>query len=749
MKRLILAAFLILMLWSLTAVAVSREEIINTASTWHRLALPAANQLNCVSSANAVYNSEDSSAIDWYIVNFAQGGYILISAEDKAVPILSYDLENTWSDLNLPENQIWFLNTYHQQFSLLRNGADIQTHPDWTTLRRGDYSAFLPTRPVSPLLSTNWDQDWPYNSMCPTAPGGPGGRCYVGCMALSMGQVMKYWAYPPHGTGSHTYTHPTYGSQTANFGATTYNWSAMPNILYGTANTNISTLLYQCAVAVDMDFAPDGSGAQAGPARLALMNYFSYENSVLLGWKSSYTDAAWHTLLHEDLDAHRPVLYVGYDTDAGGHAWVCDGYQGTNYYHMNWGWNGSNNGYFYVTNLNPSGYQFNSNQGGIFRIQPPAPVQPPTNLTAGVTDDNNVLLQWTAPATRTLSSFTVFRNGASIATLDDVVNTSYFDVNLSAGTYQYHIIANFSQGDSSPSNTATAVIYPAAVVNYEDTFEAYADFSAAITPWFSYDSDLSTTQTLEDVNFPNEGNPMGFVVFNPTATTPPLTAFSAYDGTKMLACMGAIGSANNDWLVSPKWNTGSQAHLRFWAKTAYPANGLEQFKIGVSLTSPNPSAMTIVSGAEPMIVPGVWTEYNFTLTAQAFSNVFVGIECVTPAGYMLLIDKVQLWSSYVGNADTTLPVTGDLSLRAYPNPFNPSTTLFWHQKSASTISIRIYDIKGRLVGNPVNESKAAGSHNLTWGGTDQNGNSLPTGIYHIRLTDAQGNAQTQKIMLIK
>ena len=102
-----------------------------------------------------------------------------------------------------------------------------------------------------------------------------------------MGQVMKYHNHPEQGTGSHSYYAPGYGTQSADFGATTYNWTSMPNQLYS-HNTAVATLLYHLGVSVDMQYAASGSGAYSSDARDALVEYFSYSSNAQLLPKSSF-----------------------------------------------------------------------------------------------------------------------------------------------------------------------------------------------------------------------------------------------------------------------------------------------------------------------------------------------------------------------------------------------------------------------------------------------------------------------------
>ncbi|MBM4398787.1 MAG: C10 family peptidase [Candidatus Cloacimonetes bacterium] len=745
MKKIFILSVFCLILHLAFAAQISSSEAFQIASSW----LSNVSAANTIADITPVTNPDNSSVTDWYLVSFTEGGFILISAEDRAVPILGFDLTNRFRVNAIPSNISWFLNQLHEEFTAIRSVPSLSVHPSWQVVRSGDFTSFLPARPVSPLIQTNWDQGWPYNSLCPSDNQGPGNRVYAGCAATTMGQIMKYWQHPVQGVGSHTYTHSTYGVLSANFGATTYNYASMPNSLWFTANTHISTLLLHCGVSVNMDYGPNGSGASISAIRPAFINFFNYETTAQTAYKSGYSATNWEALLRTELDNARPIFYFGTDTSYGGHAWVCDGYQGTNYFHMNWGWSGYNNGYFYLTNLNPGSYAFNSQQGAVIRLQPALPVSAPTNLAATVDAGNNIFLEWQAPGGRALLGYKIYKNGEFYTTVDGAQITYYFDINPTAGTYQYYVTGNFSQGESSPSNTVSVTVYPAPVINYQDSFENFSNFAYDLTPWFSYDLDLSPTLEHDLYDFPGEGASMSFIVFNPAQTVPPMTDIAAFNGSKMLACPPADGSANNDWFCSLKWNTGSMARLRFWAKSAFTDNGLAKFRVGISTTSPQPAAMTIFSGVEPVSVPNVWTEYNYIFSQYTYSNVFIGINCISDNGSMLLLDRVQLWSTYVENEDDVSPAPISADFRIYPNPFSKQTSITWRQKSLDKVSVRIYDIKGRLVKTLAENFKSAGTQNLNWDGTDEYGKPVANGIYYCRLASDSGLKSSQKLVLIK
>ena len=154
----------------------------------------------------------------------------------------------------------------------------------------------------------------------------------------------------------------------------------MPNAVSST-NTAVATLMYHCGVSVDMNYnvsSQGGSGAQTLDVVNALKTYFGYSASVAGKYRSNYSDSQWKNLLKGELDAGRPMQYAGTGS-GGGHSFVCDGYDNNEFFHFNWGWGGSSDGYFSVNALNPGSLGtgggtggFNTNQRVIIGIKPPA-----------------------------------------------------------------------------------------------------------------------------------------------------------------------------------------------------------------------------------------------------------------------------------------------------------------------------------------------------------------------------------------
>lgn len=326
----------------------------------------------------------------FYVLNSTQeGGFVIVSADDRVQPILGYSEEHTFDASNMPPNLREWLMGYEQQ---IHYAIDENIEPaeeivaEWGTLLEGGAIAPKSTTAVNPLLTTQWDQSPYYNQLCPSYFFGLG-HTQTGCVATAMAQVMKYWNYPAHGRGYHSYNCNYYGTQSANFANTTYDWSHMPNQLTSSSSATqinaIATLMYHCGVSVDMDYGWQGSGIDdISLVVQALKNYFRYDASTHLVEKSNYSsDAAWMNLLKNELNNGRPIFYVGFGSS--GHAFVCDGYNNSNYFHFNWGWSGYCDGYYSVNNLTPgsggtgagSG-SYTNGQQAVIGIQPSTSTAP-------------------------------------------------------------------------------------------------------------------------------------------------------------------------------------------------------------------------------------------------------------------------------------------------------------------------------------------------------------------------------------
>ena len=325
----------------------------------------------------ATYQTANNDAA-FYVFDTPKG-FVIVAADDCATPILGYSEEGHFGLDNIPVQMQAYLQGFVEQ---IQYGIDNHLVADETTARQwelvqstGLLNEQRSTTAVAPLLTDSWGQGCYYNNLCPEDANGSCGHVVTGCVATSFAQILHYWGYPATGMGSHTYTPTGYPTQTANFGATTYNWANMPNSLSSSSSSTqvnaVATLMWHCGVAVEMNYGPTGSGASSSDIPYALVNYFGYSENLSVVSRDNYGNSEWLALVKGSLDLARPVHLRGSDENGGGgHAFVCDGYNNSDQLHINWGWYGNHNGYFAVGALNVSGYAFNVGNVAIINIYP-------------------------------------------------------------------------------------------------------------------------------------------------------------------------------------------------------------------------------------------------------------------------------------------------------------------------------------------------------------------------------------------
>ena len=365
----------------------------------------------------------------FYVFN-TPNGFVIVSADDCATPILGYSNEGQFDMENIPIQLQDYLQGFVEQIQYgIENHleGDEQTARQWELVRTvGRLSNNRFNRTVEPLITAMWDQGCYYNEKCPEDWMGMCGHAVTGCVATAMAQIMHYWGYPENGAYSHSYTPldpytylpSDYPEQSVDFGATTYDWDNMPNQLDDN-NTNeqieaVATLMWHCGVSVDMMYSSYASGAYSYKVEYAMEDYFNYSEESSYEFKSEFSDASWKAKLKDCLNLGRPVYYDGVEHSLfgnSGHAFVCDGYDNDEMFHINWGWSGLGNGYFAIGALNVSvdymHYEFNYNNAAIFNIHPQGET---TNYVINVSVNNN--------------EFGTVTGGGTFAHGDDVILTA-------------------------------------------------------------------------------------------------------------------------------------------------------------------------------------------------------------------------------------------------------------------------------------------------------------------------------------
>ena len=466
---------------SLLAVAMPMMAERVTPETARKVATTFLNN-NGAKTAQLTDLSKEAGFPNLYIFT-GEEGFVVMAADDCVKPILGYSLTDIFVVNNMPENMREWLQGYSDeiQFAIEHKlTSSIEVKQQWTDLCEGKPNVAKATSVVDALIETTWDQSPRYNNMCPY-DSNAGARTITGCVATTMAQILKYWGtVPTPGIGSHSYIHDTYGLQSADFGNTVYNWENMPLSLSGTSTpeqiNEVARLMYHCGVSVDMDYGlgsnygGNGSSAYSQDIPHALINYFNY--STTAEHVDRYSDnEEWKTLLKNELDAGRPIAYSGSGT--GGHSFICDGYNSDDYFHFNWGWNGSYYNIFYtLDDLTPGSYNYNNDQGAVIGIQP-APIGQavaPTLEVIAVQEPGvrNAQLTWNEVENAT--AYWIYRNNNLIDSISSGDETTYIyiDEHIAYGTTTYFIRSvDENRHLSWPSNYESLTLIFSAPTNLE------------------------------------------------------------------------------------------------------------------------------------------------------------------------------------------------------------------------------------------------------------------------------------------
>lgn len=345
----------------------------------------------------------------YYIINFSGGGYIILAADQRSIPLLAYSEVNNFpvnlddypselvdwlefaknqikeirdNDLEQPREFVTMWEEYNDLITLEENDQSFEDNE--SDIQTTSSSCTPSFQQYGPLLNTSWNQTAGYNNLMPTASQvgcssflTGNNRAYAGCVPIAIAQVMRYHNYP-----------------------TNFNWSVMPN---HSGSTTTSELIYDIHQKIinppntifnpsPLTYYCDGTGVKS-----------SYNVGNLFKNKYNYSTAQYNTQfqmphpirMQLEILQNRPVILDGgrksgwwiFASRRDGHMWVCDGFtrqvlcvtlrfppitiQHTiTRFHMNWGWGGAFNGYFTYGNFNPGSSDFNYKVNVLYNINP-------------------------------------------------------------------------------------------------------------------------------------------------------------------------------------------------------------------------------------------------------------------------------------------------------------------------------------------------------------------------------------------
>lgn len=353
---------------SLFAQSISESEALNDARTFlhssdvngSTLRSLHSNSLSLVKTGMS-HVSEDPA---YYVFSDEQenGGFVIVSGDSRTSHrILGYSTSGKFRADNMPENMRMWLGEYADQIDAIRGANAVINEGTGMEDAIGNVI-------VAPLITTQWNQDEPFNGMCPEMNGE---RSAVGCAAVAVGQIMNYYKWPKQGMGQKEYEWNS-SLIKKNFSESKYDYD----------NLDVAEFLYDVAVGVETKFGIEESSASDINIGKAMMDYFGYDRGLQIhnrhptvisssssqGWSielPGWSDEDWDNMIRAELDAKRPVLWgAGKGRTGDGHEFICDGYDDAGYFHFNWGWGGYCDGWYVTSSLNPeyanSGYNYNT-----------------------------------------------------------------------------------------------------------------------------------------------------------------------------------------------------------------------------------------------------------------------------------------------------------------------------------------------------------------------------------------------------
>ena len=320
-----------------------------------------------------------------YIYNIDGGGYVVVSGDDRTADILAFSEKGHIDANHLPVNMKAWLQGYVRQIERIPASAT----PRRVTTRSGDTKAALDTK-----LKTEWGQDYPYNLHTPELTFRWDDRdttlnAATGCVATAMAMILHYYQYPaqlkksiPSYEGTcdvpvkddeteevDTVKDVKWKTEDIPAGAT-IDWANIvekydklnkktkkPNNKYNNTDAQreaVSKLIQYCGAAVNMKYGIE-SFSSTKDLLLAMINVMGYPDAYVLN-AFEYDYQGWVDAVYYEMSKAGPVLFAGATPSESGHRFILDGYQlkdGKDYFYVNWGWDGEDNGYVLLSVMEP------------------------------------------------------------------------------------------------------------------------------------------------------------------------------------------------------------------------------------------------------------------------------------------------------------------------------------------------------------------------------------------------------------
>ena len=292
----------------------------------------------------------------YYIFNIKGGGFIIVSGEDHATPVLGYSDKGQIDVTNMPDALTCLLGGYKEDIEYLL------TH-DVKAPKSFNQSFKAAVDIVPPMTKATWGQQEPYNILCPVLNGI---YCKVGCAAVCMAQTLYFWQFPTSCDSLPAYYAPNLSSTVPALPPTVFdydkillsyaewdfeNQSPIQGVYTEEQAQAVAKLCRYCGQALQINYSQSSSDNQVH--RIDVLKQLGYNPNANNVYRKNYTDDMWVELLKTELEAGRPIEYGGRDPVIGSaHAYIIDGYNSEDYFHMNVGWYGQSDGWYKISAMN-------------------------------------------------------------------------------------------------------------------------------------------------------------------------------------------------------------------------------------------------------------------------------------------------------------------------------------------------------------------------------------------------------------
>ena len=370
-KNTLKRGFLILSLLFLVTSNYAKEVNFNTAlhiaRTYINISQKTAKSLKTRASAATTQQP-------YYVFNDDAGkGFVIVAGNDKMGEILAYSNESSIDMANLNPEARYLLNAYQKVYEELGKNKVLTTRAEAATNTSDE---------VQPLLKSKWGQLYPYSKQT---------HYVTGCVATAVAQVMYYHKWPVQGKGQESYTVKFDNTiRSADFTKSHYDWNNMlPDYnRFGITSQQedaVALLMNDVGIATNMQYTDGASGTQSYMAERALRNHFDYDAAMVT--RAHEGVANFIEIVKKELRNGFPLYISGDSKNGGGHAWVCDGFDKNDRFHMNFGWSGQADGFFSLEalNLTTTGSEFHGAQHSfnlrlhVIAIHPNKPGTPKIN----------------------------------------------------------------------------------------------------------------------------------------------------------------------------------------------------------------------------------------------------------------------------------------------------------------------------------------------------------------------------------